>query len=190
MNYICNSGGARGSDTVWAETGKEFGVTTKTWVPEDYRNLGSVDKEIVDYHVKEACIDLHRPFNPDSVYYGLIARDYFQAAYSDAIFAIGDIIPPLGKGSRGFLNNSGKETVDGGTGYAVEMGIQMNKPVYVFDLGINEWFKWWEQPNTFLPEYGTPKLTKYFAGIGTRKITPEGIQAIRNVYEKTFGNII
>ena len=32
----------------------------------------------------------------------------------------------------------------------------------------------------------TPKLTQNFAGIGTRNITKEGVEAIRNVYSNTF----
>lgn len=75
----------------------------------------------------------------------------------------------------------------GGTGYAVSMGIQLGIPVYVFDMNTNDWYRWWDSRNCFLPEYSKiPELTKRFAGIGSRQITDEGIQAIKDVYEKTF----
>jgi hypothetical protein len=35
----------------------------------------------------------------------------------------------------------------------------------------------------------TPKITyQDFAGIGTRQISPDGIQAIQDVYNKSFSN--
>ena len=66
------------------------------------------------------------------------------------------------------------------------MGINLGKIVYVFDQDINKWFIW--KDNTFI-ETNTPTLTKKFAGIGTREINENGIQAIRDVYEKTVGAI-
>src|SRR5690606_12297999 len=76
----------------------------------------------------------------------------------------------------------------GGTGYAVGMAINNNKPVYVFNQtkGSYEigWYKWDNNSNNFVP-IETPILTKNFAGIGTREINENGKQAIRDVYEKT-----
>lgn len=40
------------------------------------------------------------------------------------------------------------------------------------------WNKFWQ--------YETPTLTESFAGIGSRLLTPQGIQAIKDVYKKTF----
>jgi hypothetical protein len=62
------------------------------------------------------------------------------------------------------------------------MAIDMNKELYVFDQNKNQWYYW----NQKFEVCVTPKLTKNYAGIGTRKINNNGIQAIRNVYNKTI----
>jgi len=40
---------------------------------------------------------------------------------------------------------------------------------------------------SFLEQPNTPKITtENFAGIGTRNLNDDGLQAIKNVYKKTF----
>jgi hypothetical protein len=77
--------------------------------------------------------------------------------------------------------------VEGGTGWAVAMAQANNKEINVFNLKDNSWYKW--NGNTFVKS-SVPTLSKNFAGIGSRqdkgKMTPESIQAIRDVYENTF----
>jgi hypothetical protein len=63
------------------------------------------------------------------------------------------------------------------------MAIDVNKPVYVFDQERN---KWYTNIDKDWVEIGTPTLTPNFAGIGTRNINQNGIEAIRDVYENTF----
>ena len=63
------------------------------------------------------------------------------------------------------------------------MAIDVNKPVYVFDQERN---KWYTKVDEDWVEIGTPTLTPNFAGIGTRNINQNGIEAIRDVYENTF----
>lgn len=60
------------------------------------------------------------------------------------------------------------------------MAIDVNKPVYVFDQERN---KWYTKLDEDWIEIGTPTLTPNFAGIGTRNINQNGIEAIRDVYE-------
>ena len=75
--------------------------------------------------------------------------------------------------------------VAGGTGYAVEMARQAKKPVYVYDQERKQWYNntgnGWEKSDI-------PVLTHNFAGIGTRNINQDGINAIRQVFEKTFNS--
>ena len=63
------------------------------------------------------------------------------------------------------------------------MGINLGKPVYVFDQSKGQWFSW--NGTSFVPTE-TPTLTPKFAGIGTRELTDSGKTAIREVYGKTF----
>ena len=117
----------------------------------------------------------------------LLARNWAQVTYSDQIFAIGTIIKPGNKNSKGYYNKGKYEIVDGGTGYAVMMAINNNKEVYVFDQLKDKWFRWSYSTYSYIEMNDVPKITyQNFAGIGTREIKPNGISAIRDVYNKTF----
>jgi len=123
-------------------------------------------------------------------------RNWLQVKYADSIYAVAAILEPNEKDKKGYVNKSGKQVVEGGTGYAVEMAIMVNKPVYVFDQLKNKWFTWkYSTTDLFGDSSGgsfietdTPVLTKNFASIGTREINPNGRQAITDVYTKTFNN--
>ena len=168
--YVNHSGGAIGSDTMWGEIGEEYGVVSNhyyhgTKTPNGNIEITEEQFERGKQHVHKANETLHR--RPDK-YMNLLARNWIQVENSDAVFAIGQ------------LKNG---IVDGGTGWAVQMAIDVNKPVYVFDQDRN---KWYTNVDKDWIEIGTPTLTPNFAGIGTRNINQNGIEAIRDVYENTF----
>lgn len=171
--YTNHSGGAIGSDTMWGEIGEEYGVVSNhyyhgTKTPNGNIEITEEQFERGKQHVHKANETLHR--RPDK-YMNLLARNWIQVENSDAVFAIGQ------------LKNG---IVDGGTGWAVQMAIDVNKPVYVFDQDRN---KWYTNVDKDWIEIGTPTLTPNFAGIGTRNINQNGIEAIRDVYENTFREI-
>ena len=168
--YVNHSGGAIGSDTMWGEIGEEYGVVSNHYyhgakTPNGNIEITEEQFERGKQHVYKANETLHR--RPDK-YMNLLARNWIQVENSDAVFAIGQL-----------KNN----VVDGGTGWAVQMAIDVNKPVYVFDQERN---KWYTNVDKDWIEIGTPTLTPNFAGIGTRNINQNGIKAIRDVYENTF----
>jgi hypothetical protein len=116
----------------------------------------------------------------------LLARNWAQVKYSNQIFAIGTIIEPGKKCSKGYQNKSKYQIVAGGTGYAIQMGIDSMKEVYVFEQNREKWFKWSFNALMFV-EVQSPKISvQDFAGIGTREINGSGINAIKNLYLKTF----
>jgi hypothetical protein len=192
VDYTNHSGGAKGADEAWHIVAKELGYNTNDI---HYREPGqtTVDsptlrkqgvtatpmsselyargKEVADY------IDSRLGENPNrgSAHYRY--RNYAQVANSDAIFAISS-----GFGDRGSLKNV---PMDRGTVYAVLAGVLDKKPVYVFDQAKKVWMTY-DYTNKKFIQTATPKLTKNFAGIGSRTLTEAGKQAIRDVYEKTF----
>lgn len=171
LQYFNHSGGAIGSDTVWDEIGKQYGVISKHYwygkrTPNGNIEITKEEFEEGKQHVLLANETLHR--RPEK-YMNLLARNYNQVRYSEEIFAISTI-----QGNQ----------VKGGTGWAVQMAIDDNKPVHVFDLATKKWFIWKE---TGWIETEIPVLTLNFAGIGTREIDQSGINAIKDVYRVTFG---
>lgn len=96
----------------------------------------------------------------------LLARDWCQVKYSEAVFAIGYL-------HRGI--------VKGGTGWAVQMAIDEGKPVWLFEQKRNQWLTY---ENGEWVGCDIPVLTRDFAGIGSRHISESGIRAIADVYKK------
>ena len=173
QGYVNHSGGAVGSDTYWGEVGAKYGVTSNHYYHENKTPNGNVEISQEDYlegqsHVLDANETLHR--KPEK-YMNLLARNWAQVKYSDAVFAIGHLTNGI---------------VDGGTGWAVQMAIDARKPVYLFDQIRNQWFK---NLNGTWATSDIPILTTNFAGIGTRELNDAGKRAIEAVYAKTLQNL-
>ena len=195
--FHMNSGGAHGSDLEWAAIAKEFGMLDDPNHISHYyygekTEGGNFPISEDDYkegirHVETANDVLKR--KPGS-YMHLLARNWKQVKESDGVFAIGNI-------------KAGN--VDGGTGWAIQMAKDAGKQVHVFDLQTERWYTWDSEKKTFVYE-STPKLTKNFAGIGTRSIEPNietltngkvkyvgdqkreaALNAMRDVFKNTFG---
>lgn len=180
--YTNHSGGAYGSDSYWGEIGKKYSVESKHYygagnkTPIGNTPVSSDALKEADSHLIEANKTLGRRFPTSKEYVNnLLRRDWQQVKNSDAIFAVSTIAD----------NN----TVNGGTGWAVQMAIDNNKPVHVFDQDKGKWYEYNYSTKSW-DETDTPTLTKNFAGIGTRKLNDAGKKAIEEVYKKTFENTI
>jgi len=177
-NYILHSGGANGADYQWEFVGREFGLTNFNHYWYYKPNPHSKPKDqISDSDYEEGCLmvqEVNKKYlrrKGIEKYMHLLARNWAQVKYSDTIFAIGTLYGNM---------------VNGGTAYATFMGIIVEKPLYVYEQYKKQWYFWHEKSFEVCV---TPVLVKDFAGIGTREINDDGIQAIRNVYEKTFGKV-
>ena len=180
VEFTNHSGGALGADSMFDTIGKEFGQ-------ENHRHYyyGSKTPKgnvlLTESQVKEGIVEMNKaakilgknPSKQSTI--NLLARNWFQVKNADAVFAIAP------------LEDTKTPIVEGGTGWAVAMAWENNKPINVFDTKTNTWFllnkKLSNRPIELLE---APVLTKNFAGIGSRNITEAGKQAIRDVYEKTF----
>ena len=182
------SGDAKGADKTWARIGKRLGLGKQVnYITNTYDRLSPEQKDEVEKAYLSAVDALGRKAFPASDFRGkLVRRDYLQAKAADAVFAVSRIVNPGEKTPNGkFTVRSKTQSVDGGTGYAVQMAIEMGKPVYVFNQLDNTWNKWNHETKSF-EITDTPTLTSKFAGIGTRELTKEGEKAIEDVYKKTI----
>ena len=188
----CHSGGATGADTVWDEIGEEFGVKTRAYSYRTKAHVSPNKVEISDQDYEDGVVQItkaNKTLGRFGIhkYMSLLARNWAQVKYSKQVFAIGTIIKAGEKSVKGYKNNSKNDVVDGGTGYAVMMAINQENDVYVFDQIKDKWFRWSYNSLRFVELKEVPLITEQdFAGIGTRDIQPNGIKAIRDVYEKTF----
>jgi hypothetical protein len=76
------------------------------------------------------------------------------------------------------------DTVKGGTGWGVELAKLFNRPLSVYDQEQKAWFSWVD--NKWAPEMPVVK-SDTFVGTGTRNLTDDGRQAIKDLFEKSFG---
>lgn len=180
-NYTCHSGGAKGADIAWENEGLKYGVNTIAYSFHNHQQSGKNQKILSHMELQEgyaaariANKTLGRNFDeiPYPYVKNLLARNWFQVKNSDAVFAI----------SKEFIKKY--KVVDGGTGWAVQMAIDNNKPVYVFDQKEKHWFIY--SDGSFKKLYVLPVLSYNFAGIGTRALTNDGLEGIVQIYKNTF----
>lgn len=179
--YTNHSGGAEGSDSYWDYIGRTHGLKNHRHyfiqgfnTPKGNVGLSSDFIEEATEHVLNANKTLRRRYPTKDAYIdSLLLRNWAQVKNADTVFAIGKL-----KGNE----------VEGGTGWAVQMAIDNLKPVFVFDQFKNNWYEYNYELGLF-KKSDIPVLTKNFAGIGTREINSLGIQAIKDVYNKTLGTI-
>lgn len=184
MKYVNHSGGCEGADMAWETVGLSYNVKTIAYSFEGHRQYSAnphiltIQELTVGWEAcKKASWTLGRRIDQHSSTYTrkLLSRNWFQVKNAEAIYAIGTLV----KGS-GIL-------VNGGTGWAVQMAIDNKKPVYLFEQDEKKWMTFDYEYEVFdlCKSYPTINV-KNFAGIGTRAINDDGLQAILNVYEKTF----
>jgi len=184
INYTCHSGGCAGSDMEWENQCNNYGIKTIAYSFYNHKQDGKNPKVLTVEELEEgyskcriANKSLKRNF--DGIIYpyvkNLLARNWFQVKNSEAVFAI------INK----FLT---QDTVAGGTGWAVQMAIDCDKPVFVYyqDNMCGGWFRYMPVAGFESLRGEIPTLTKNFAGIGTREITDNGKRAIKEILEKNF----
>lgn len=173
-----------GGDSIWAEAAKELGIKTVGYSPNTLGKLNEEQLKEVEKAYQQSVSDLGRKFLPLNTTAGqLVRRDYLQAKAGDAIFAIGQIVYPGQRNKQGYIVKSKIPSVDGGTGYAVQMAINMDKPVHVFDYTKNKWYVYDKNKKDFVEEQ-TPQLTPRFTGIGSRDIA--NVDWIKNVVKNVY----
>ena len=114
----------------------------------------------------------------------LLIRNYFIAKDSYALYAFGYL-------------ESNKTKVQGGTGWTVQIAVDMGKKIYLFDLTENQWYEFiyfhlekgsYVKIFQFQPLKSGCKLTlNHKAGIvGSRNFTETGKKQMRALFQRTF----
>jgi len=189
-NITLHTGGAEGSDQYFEKLATERNILVKAYSHKTkYHNSpNKVEISEEDYlegvsRVNTANKTLNRW--GISRYMNLLARNWAQVKYSSQIIAIGEIVNSGQKTPKGYCRSK-YQSVNGGTGYAVQMGVDNRKEVFVFDQVKKEWFRWSYVSLNFV-KCDCPKISyKDFAGIGTRELNEFGKGAIDEVFKLTF----
>lgn len=182
--YICHTGGAVGADSTFEFYAKQYGVKTIVYSFLGHKTNSKLRMMLSDSDLRigyDYIVNMNGEYlkrNLDKNYSNdyvknLLARDYYQALHADTIFAVAEI---------------NKNTIQGGTAYAIGCAMKMQKPIYVFEKNEHQWYIYEYNMKKFIKYYDTPLLTLDFAGIGSRNIDTECILAIRSLYENLLKN--
>ena len=221
---VAASGGAKGADAYWSMLLEKHGLPVIHFMPETSRTKGiiqdyfarkkkglvtGIDRGLSETELFEAGPKietanqtLKRPLdNAKDSTYDILARNWYQVKNANALYAIGEI-DYTQTGAKANLNG---RTVKGGTGWAIQMGIDKGiKDIFTFDPKQKEWFMWDYSKNRFSKMIEAPKLKRNSAVIGTRgdisykdkvtgriiqKLSSQSKEAMKDVVEKTFGDL-
>jgi len=182
---ICLSGGADGADLQWGMNAGRDGQSVIHWSFANHRSQAPTQELVAlseeqlvkaDGALKQASKALKRswPGSRSKTVKSLLRRNWYQVQWAESVYAVSSIDPI-------------KQTVDGGTGWAVQMFLDRFArlaqfeplPCYVYDQKQKQWYQWiagWK------PIDGPPKPQGIWAGIGTRELSDSGKWAIRNLF--------
>lgn len=179
---ICYSGGAKpfqgfaSADLIFGECAEKAGHQVVHFSFKGHRHGQIHYKQLTEEQLMEADPWLRkankilkRTYPTSSEHTNaLLQRNYHQIKETKRIYAASTI--------------NDKGLVDGGTAWAVYMGILLNVPeIYVYDQVREDWFSWIDSGWWALNEI--PKPERKYTGIGTRKLTEIGVRAIKELYE-------
>lgn len=198
-DFILHSGGAEGADTFWKGLSESYGINYETNQKHYYID-NATDSDLKHYSppahantalnsedIEEAKVELVNAakamynFTGERIVNPLVLRDWAQVKYASSVFAVGKILNEGEKYSEKEDDDrvATKQIVAGGTGYAVELAIQHNKPVYVLNSEDNKWYTW--KDGAFVA-ISIPILTDNFAGIGTRNLSEESGNELKKMF--------
>lgn len=177
--YTLLSGGAAGAETLFGECAEAWHVSEIHFSfpgRRVFRDRGLVElsqKELEQGDVSLSYVEqqLGRRFPRTRQFHTLLQTIWHQVATAREIFIVGLLLPD--------------GTVNGGTGWAAELGKHLGKQIHVFDQESKRWFRWTD--DTWAVE-GPPRITHTrFTGTGTRYLSDSGRRAIVELFERSFG---
>ena len=172
------SGGHKGAEAEFGRCAERWGVQEVTFSFEGHamefekhvRVLSAEELQKGDISMEIVSKRLGRSYVAVDYIRKVIQSLFHMVSASYPVFVVGWIQPD--------------NTVQGGTGWGVELAKFFNRPVWVYDQEKKGWFNWdghsWKAGTPTLPE-------RPFAGTGTRNLSEDGRQAIQKLFERSFG---
>ncbi|MBI4821903.1 MAG: hypothetical protein HY791_36935 [Deltaproteobacteria bacterium] len=178
-SYTLLSGGAQGAESEFGATAEKFGLREVNFTfagrtPERTVNLFELsDAELRQGSVSTAYVErqLHRKFPESPTFQKMLQTIWHQVVTAGEVFVVGAILED--------------GTVKGGTGWAAELARHFKKELHVFDQEKKSWFTWVD--GAWKSEDPPMIYRRRFAGTGTRFLTDDGREAIKSLFERSFG---
>ena len=197
------TGGCDGVDVCAEDVARSMGFQVHVKIGPSHRRSAFItpisypELKMADPHIQKANIFLKRKIEGLPPFYmELLQRNWFVIKDATAVYAFGE------------FSDQQKSQVKGGTGWSVQMALDANKTVYVYDTKSLTWhqpfhYKWNEKgewvkefyfapighsswPGTELRMRSHPTLHKISAIVGSRVISAEIRNEIRELFHRTI----
>ncbi len=175
--YTLYSGAHKGAETEFGKLAEEYGINEVNFSFDGHqmeRTRGTVtlsSEELAEGDVSMEIVSkrLGRRYHQVDKIRKVIQSIFHMVNKGYQVFAIGWIQPD--------------DTVKGGTGWGVELAKLFNRPLSVFDQDKKKWFSW--KDNSWIED--APVISdKTFVGTGTRNLNDDGLQAIKELFHRSF----
>ena len=176
---ILFSGAARGAEQAFGTAAERHGIDEVNFTFEGHndartrgiRVLTHAELQQGDVSLTYVSRLMNRTFTDTPVFRKILQAIWHQINNGQEIYVIGHILKD--------------GTVKGGTGWGAEFAKLCNKPLFVFDQDVDRWHRWtgekWEVESS-------PTITHTnITGTGTRDIQPNGVRAINDLFDRSFG---
>jgi hypothetical protein len=177
--YTLLSGGAPGAEAEFGSRAEEWGLAEVNFTfvgrpTERTRGIYTLsESELRQGDVSSSYLraHMHRKYPETPLFRKVLQSIWHQVSSAGEVYCIGLI--------------QADDTVKGGTGWAAELARHWTKTLHVFDQEKNGWFAWRE--GKWSPEEAPVIRKTRFTGTGTRFLAESGRQAIRALFERSFG---
>jgi hypothetical protein len=116
----------------------------------------------------------------------MVRKNYFVVKNSDALYLSGEFRTMTLKSGKVIVS---KNMLQGAPGWAAQMAIDMNKPVYLYEHNQNKWFKYMPSAKGFTPK-APEKPPKAMGFISDYKNKVETKRAFADLFETHFPEVI
>lgn len=175
-NCTLYSGGLKGAEVAFGEAAEKCSVSEVIYTFEGHKL--SREKNCVVLSQDE----LERGDISMELASRMMNRTYYETEKIRKVLQT--IFHIVNSGHQVFVVGSIQEdgSVKGGTGWAVELAKMFNRPLHVYDQGLEKWHTWRDrwQEDTPLIKYDT------VAGSGTRYLSDAGRAAIEKLFTDSF----
>jgi hypothetical protein len=179
---ILFSGGAPGAEAAFGACAERHGVEEVNFTFEGHkivrqrgvRVLNHEELQSGDVSLEYVSRLMRRRYTDAPTIRRVLQTLWYQVNAGQEIYVIGAI--------------QDDDTVRGGTGWGAEFAKLCNKPLHVFDQDRNGWF-WWTGSTWAAAGANAPVVSHaHVTGTGTRRLLPNGQQAIAELFARSFGH--
>ena len=189
--FVLCTGGAKGTDQLAEELARQYGVKVEVVIPPGHPRRHTVTPlhprvlTLANSHLEEAAARLRKKLPTHNYVLQLLQRNFEIARRADTVYAFGTLEDDCLR-------------VQGGTGWTVQLALDLGKKVFVCDTESEVWFHSVYGHKavegrldigvifTPLPDRDRPILHQNSAIVGTRLLDNYHEQEIRNLFQRTF----